>query len=41
MVNLFELINQTKTVRGAIGFLQERIIPEKKLCRNGQQMTLH
>ena len=42
MVNLFELINETKTVRSAIGFLQEgKIILKKKLCRNGHQMTLY
>ena len=42
MVNLFELINQTKTVRGAIRFLQDwKTIPQKKLCRNGHQMTIY
>ena len=41
MVNLFELFNETETVRGAIRFLQERkIIPKKKLCRNGHQVTI-
>ena len=42
MVNLFELINETKTVRCAKRFLQKRKnIPKKKLCRNGHQMTLY
>ena len=42
MVNLFELINETKTVRCAKRFLhKQKIIPKKKLCRNGHQMTLY
>ena len=42
MVNLFELINGTKTGKGAIRSLQKRKnYPGEKLFQNGHQMTLY
>ena len=41
MVNLFELINEAKTVRGAIRFLQERqIIPKNNAEMRTKRFTL-
>ena len=40
MVILFQLFNETKTVRGATRFSQEgKIIPKKNLCRNAKQAS--
>ena len=42
MVNLMELINETKTTRGAIPFLQQRTsLPKRKLCKNEHKMLLY
>ena len=42
MVNLTELINETKTIRGAITFLQQRkVLPKRKLCTHGHEMLLY